>query len=124
MNSEQTRLTLCEHLVMANNHRYTRRQVLAGGIGAASALSLARMGHVRAAGAETVRQAASIKPAGRDLDAIQHVVFLMQENRSFDHYFGMLGGVAGFDDANNRSAFTQAWPGGSQPRSPPIPPRH
>jgi phospholipase C len=100
---------------MPNNRRYTRRQVLAGGIGAASALSLARMAHVRAAGAETVRQAASIKPAGRDLDAIQHVVFLMQENRSFDHYFGMLGGVTGFDDARNRSAFTQAWPGGSQP---------
>jgi phospholipase C len=26
-----------------------------------------------------------------------------------------MGGVAGFDDTNNRSAFTQAWPGGRQP---------
>jgi phospholipase C len=100
---------------MANERRYTRRQVLAGGIGGAAALSLARMDQVRAAGAETARLAASIKPAGRDLDAIKHVVFLMQENRSFDHYFGRLGGVAGFDDADNRAAFTQAWPGGSQP---------
>ncbi len=26
-----------------------------------------------------------------------------------------MGGVTGYDDTNNRSAFTQAWPGGSQP---------
>ncbi len=31
------------------------------------------------------------------LDA-EHVVFLMQENRSFDHCFGTLQGVRGFDD--------------------------
>jgi phospholipase C len=29
---------------------------------------------------------------------VQHVVILMQENRSFDHYFGTLNGVRGFDD--------------------------
>lgn len=29
---------------------------------------------------------------------VQHVVILMQENRSFDHYFGTLGGVRGFND--------------------------
>jgi phospholipase C len=29
---------------------------------------------------------------------VEHVVFLMQENRSFDHYFGMLRGVRGFSD--------------------------
>jgi phospholipase C len=29
---------------------------------------------------------------------VQHVVVLMQENRSFDHYFGTLRGVRGFDD--------------------------
>jgi phospholipase C len=29
---------------------------------------------------------------------VEHVVFLMQENRSFDHYFGMLRGVRGFGD--------------------------
>ena len=42
--------------------------------------------------------ARSTCPAGRDLDAIEHVVFLMQENRSFDHYFGTYPGVRGFDD--------------------------
>ncbi|MEK1886826.1 MAG: phospholipase C, phosphocholine-specific [Phyllobacterium sp.] len=29
---------------------------------------------------------------------VQHVVFLMQENRAFDHYFGTLRGVRGFGD--------------------------
>ncbi|MGW0959991.1 phosphocholine-specific phospholipase C [Streptomyces gelaticus] len=32
------------------------------------------------------------------MDDIRHVVILMQENRSFDHYFGTLNGVRGFDD--------------------------
>src|SRR6187399_663233 len=29
---------------------------------------------------------------------VEHVVILMQENRSFDHYFGTLRGVRGFGD--------------------------
>src|SRR3954470_11668731 len=29
---------------------------------------------------------------------VEHVVIFMQENRSFDHYFGTLSGVRGFDD--------------------------
>ena len=80
----------------------TRRQVLAGGLGGAAALGLAALGGPAASGAETVRRAASVKAAGNDLGAIKHVVFLMQENRSFDHYFGTMAGVQGFDDTNNR----------------------
>jgi phospholipase C len=44
---------------------------------------------------------------------VEHVVFMMQENRSFDHYFGTLGGVRGFGDpravtlAGGRSVFYQ-----------------
>jgi phospholipase C len=34
----------------------------------------------------------------RSLRDIKHVVVLMQKNRSFDHYFGTLAGVRGFDD--------------------------
>ncbi|MGP8298934.1 phosphocholine-specific phospholipase C [Streptomyces inhibens] len=34
------------------------------------------------------------------LKDIKHVVVLMQENRSFDHYFGMLRGVRGYADRN------------------------
>ncbi|MEV5160247.1 phosphocholine-specific phospholipase C [Streptomyces sp. NPDC053728] len=40
------------------------------------------------------------KAAGDGLDAVEHVVILMQENRSFDHYFGTLRGVRGFADRN------------------------
>ena len=29
---------------------------------------------------------------------VEHVVVLVQENRSFDHYFGALRGVRGFSD--------------------------
>ena len=31
---------------------------------------------------------------------VKHVVILMQENRSFDHYFGTMNGVRGFNDPN------------------------
>jgi phospholipase C len=32
------------------------------------------------------------------LEDVEHVVFMMQENRSFDHYFGTLRGVRGYGD--------------------------
>ncbi len=41
-------------------------------------------------------QAAAASPAAGSLKDIEHVVILIQENRSFDHYFGMLPGVRGF----------------------------
>jgi phospholipase C len=47
-----------------------------------------------------VRRALASGPAhgsGR-LSDIKHVVILMQENRSFDHYFGTMPGVRGFSD--------------------------
>ena len=40
---------------------------------------------------------------------IDHVVILMQENRSFDHYFGSYRGVRGFADQS--AAFQQPYPG-------------
>ena len=54
--------------------------------------------------------------------AIKHVVILMQENRSFDHYFGSLRGVRGFGDRNavqlpgGKSVFEQ--PGSCTPCCP------
>ena len=39
-------------------------------------------------------------PSSGSFRDIKHVVLLMQENRSFDHYFGTMAGVRGFDDAN------------------------
>ncbi|MEU7878193.1 phosphocholine-specific phospholipase C [Microbispora bryophytorum] len=38
---------------------------------------------------------------------VEHVVFVMLENRSFDHYFGRMRGVRGFGDRNAVS--TRAW---------------
>src|SRR5205823_3727993 len=52
-------------------------------------------------------------PKGGSLRDIEHVVLLMQENRSFDHYFGTMAGVRGFDDpaaiklSTGRSVFYQ-----------------
>jgi phospholipase C len=45
-------------------------------------------------------RAASEGPRRGSLRDVKHVVIQMQENRSFDHYFGTLGGVAGFGDPN------------------------
>src|ERR1700733_4276537 len=48
----------------------------------------------------SIRKALAI-PANRATGTIQdvgHVVILMQENRSFDHYFGTMRGVRGFGD--------------------------
>ncbi|MFH8685899.1 phosphocholine-specific phospholipase C [Streptomyces anulatus] len=45
-------------------------------------------------------QPAHAGSGGGDLGSIKHVVILMQENRSFDHYFGTLRGVRGFGDRN------------------------
>ncbi|HUY86713.1 MAG TPA: alkaline phosphatase family protein [Acidimicrobiales bacterium] len=90
-----------------NSH--TRRDFLIGGLAGTAALGLA------ACGRSTVRSAASIAPAGSDLGAVDHVVMLMQENRSFDNYFGTYKGVIGFNDhpATGPGVFAQSWPGGT-----------
>jgi phospholipase C len=49
---------------------------------------------------DLIRQALAV-PANNvtgTLADVEHVVIFMQENRSFDHYFGTLSGVRGFDD--------------------------
>src|SRR5271170_4587186 len=51
----------------------------------------------------------SARLTGAPISDIQHVVVLMQENRSFDHYFGTMPGVRGFADPNvPQSLFYQA----------------
>ncbi|GJN81972.1 hypothetical protein PLIIFM63780_005508 [Purpureocillium lilacinum] len=45
--------------------------------------------------------ATAVGPASAgSLKDIDHVVLFMQENRAFDHYFGTMAGVRGFNDAN------------------------
>ena len=47
----------------------------------------------------SIQKAISINPApGTTFEDAEHVVFLMQENRSFDHCYGTLQGVRGFND--------------------------
>jgi phospholipase C len=46
-----------------------------------------------------IERAHAIEPTpGSTVWDAEHVVILMQENRSFDHAFGSLQGVRGFDD--------------------------
>ncbi|MGS0894331.1 phosphocholine-specific phospholipase C [Burkholderia stagnalis] len=70
--------------------------------------SIDRRSFLRAAAAGTafsmfppaIRRALAI-PANNQtgtINDVQHVVIFMQENRSFDHYFGTLPGVRGFGD--------------------------
>lgn len=60
-----------------------------------------------------LREALAAGPAGTSLSAVKHVVVFMQENRSFDHYYGTLQGVRGFNDRtallqrNGNSVFKQ-----------------
>jgi phospholipase C len=59
-------------------------------------------------------------PRRGSLADIKHIVILMQENRSFDHYFGTMPGVRGFDDPtaitlpDGRPVFYQSDPGHAQ----------
>ncbi|MGP0030710.1 MAG: alkaline phosphatase family protein [Acidimicrobiales bacterium] len=77
--------------------RVSRRTVLKGGLALGAAGAVAS-GLSSAAGATIERAMAVDPPAGASLNDIEHVVILMQENRSFDHYFGTLSGVRGFSD--------------------------
>jgi len=52
-----------------------------------------------------IDRAFAADPAGTgSLSDIEHFVFLMQENRSFDHYFGTMSAVRGFGDPTGNFA--------------------
>ncbi len=87
---------------MTANTAITRRQALRD-LGAAS-LGVGALGGGLDA---LLAAAASAAPKTGSLKDIEHVVILIQENRSFDHYFGTLSGVRGFSDKQGRAAFTQ-----------------
>lgn len=74
---------------MSDNRRdfLKKAALLAGGTGLWSSLPA------------SIQHAISIDPAlGSTFYDAEHVVMLMQENRSFDHAYGMLQGVRGFND--------------------------
>jgi phospholipase C len=56
------------------------------------------MAELSGAQARLIDEAASGSAGPASLSDIAHVVILMQENRSFDHYFGTMSGVRGFSD--------------------------
>jgi phospholipase C len=89
-------------------HGFTRRQLLQAtariaALTSASALLPANLRRVLTQAPERHGSISDVK----------HVVMLMQENRSFDHYFGTLAGVRGFNDplalrlSTGRSVFYQ-----------------
>jgi phospholipase C len=87
-----------------------RRDILKS-IAAMSAAGTIPAGIARALALPANRRTGSI------LD-VEHVVILMQENRSFDHYFGTMRGVRGYGDprpvalAGGKSVFHQPTPDG------------
>ena len=96
----------------------TRREVLVAGMAGAFGLALA------ACSRDTTRAALAVPPAGSDLGAVDHVVYLMHENRSFDHYFGTYPGVRGFADPTALpGVFAQRW-AGAEAKAPALLPFH
>jgi phospholipase C len=90
----------------------TRRRLL----GAAASMAAAAAATMMPPNVQRLLAAAR-PPRQSSLSDIKHIVMLMQENRSFDHYFGTLAGVRGFGDpaalklADGRSVFHQPDPG-------------
>jgi phospholipase C len=76
---------------MVDEHRRRLLALAAQSAGATVALSLFP---------QTIRRALAIPAAQASgtIEDVKHIVILMQENRSFDHYFGTLRGVRGFGD--------------------------
>ncbi|SAK59322.1 phospholipase C [Caballeronia fortuita] len=91
---------------MKNNNRRDFLRAAIQAAGATAALNVMPLG---------IRQALAIPANNRhgSIEDIEHIVVLMQENRSFDHYFGTLRGVRGFGDktavtlANGKPVFNQ-----------------
>jgi phospholipase C len=102
--------------ISGTNPPLSRRSLLKGaaGLGAAAATaSVFLPPNVRRALASTGMP----RPGEGSINDIEHVVFLMQENRSFDEYFGTFPAVRGFGDpsaltlAGGNSVFAQPDPG-------------
>src|ERR1700689_3677320 len=85
--------TMSEDPLQIQTPGFSRRRLLTGAavLGGAAAASVALPPNLRKAVAATA-------PKSVNLKEIKHVVLAMQENRSFDHYYGTLPGVRGFAD--------------------------
>ena len=116
------------HLPDRGSPRISRRQLLAAGT--AAGVGVVGAACSQSPSASTVAKSTAVRPAGSDLGAVEHVIFLMMENRSFDHYYGTYPGVRGFDDhpPGDLGAFSQACPANTTSRAdgtaPPLPSGH
>ncbi len=70
----------------------TRRELLKRGIAGTTVLGLYGLR------SDSLARALAMSPKCGQLTDIEHVVILIQENRSFDHYFGTYRGVLGYGD--------------------------
>ena len=96
----------------------SRRHFMVGGaaLGAFGALSGRKAGRLTSAQARLLDKATAASAAsGASIMDVKHVVILMQENRSFDHYFGTLSGVRGFSDPRAHADRRRADPHGVRP---------
>ena len=107
--------------------RPTRRDILKAGAATGGALALGGVSP------ELLRAIAATQPTCGSLSDVKNIVIFIQENRSFDHYFGRYKGVRGFDDRTVRlssaddgtAVFKQAYPAGAIPGVPdPLLPFH
>src|ERR1700741_5296478 len=71
---------------VTTNRRTFLQMLSAGAVSASFPASIARALEIPA------------NDATRSIEDVEHIVILMQENRSFDHYFGVMRGVRGFGD--------------------------
>jgi phospholipase C len=93
----------------------TRRDLLRAGAAAGALAGL----EVLASPAQVLERVLAAPAACGSLSAIEHVVIFINENRSFDSYFGTYRGVRGFHDRNvlklsdgsEKTIFAQPFPG-------------
>ncbi|MBN3762686.1 phospholipase C, phosphocholine-specific [Burkholderia sp. Ac-20365] len=96
---------------MTSKNRRDFLRAAAQAAGSATALTMLPLGIRNALAIPANNKTGSIRD-------IEHIVVLMQENRSFDHYFGTLRGVRGFGDTrainlpNGKSVWHQPLAGG------------
>jgi phospholipase C len=87
-----------------NKRGTSRRTFMVGGAAAAvgaAAGSRVRSGKISDEQARLIDKVVEASATGAaSLSDVKHIVILMQENRSFDHYFGTISGVRGFSDPN------------------------
>ncbi len=99
----------------AQERNLTRRELLrrAGLLGSGALVGETMSAwHAGPSWAKLIERAAAVRPGGTSFRDVEHFVFLMMENRSYDHYFGAYPRGRGFDDHGKHSlgAFAQHFP--------------